>query len=444
MMTPENSVAAENAEMHLIGCIFLRPEVLDDVAAIVQPSDMQDPANGIIYKRIIELREARKSVDPTLVTESLRSSGDLERAGGYAYIELAASSVLHVAHASYYAECVKLSSQKKGLGELGREILNKVHGESPEEIIAFVSKKLASIDAQGAPLSLSSARDAASKAVASVMNAKNKQQRAGITSGIDEYDVKLGGLQAGELVILAARPACGKTSLGMQTARANAATGNRVLVISCEMSDQDLALRIIAGDANVNSVDIRSGTYSDDDLDRIVKAADEFAAMPLTILDMPRCKVADIRRAARQVIREHGELALVVVDYLGLITSSMDSRVPRHLQVGEVTQALKEFAREMRIPVLVMAQLSRESENAKNGRPRLSHLRESGNIEQDADVVMFIHRPELYQPEDPDLKNKAELIVEKNRNGPILDIDLMFSPERTRFYKKAIEYREFF
>ncbi len=263
-------------------------------------------------------------------------------------------------------------------------------------------------------------------------------RRLGLPTGFMGFDYANGGLHAGELVILAARPGGGKTSIALQIAAHSAMKQRDVLFVSLEMSGAELMIRVLCGLATVDSAAIRTGRLTERDLGHLEQAGDQFAGAKLTIDDRASVTAADIRRAARRCKRQGG-LSLVVVDYLQRLTAA-DARAKRYEQVGAMTADLKTLARELNVPVLCLCQLNREVEKGGNGRPKLSNLRESGNIEQDADVVAFVHRPEVFEPSDPDLVGKAELIVEKNRNGPTGTFPLLWDARTTTFSDARVDF----
>jgi replicative DNA helicase len=277
--------------------------------------------------------------------------------------------------------------------------------------------------------------------------AKGEHTHGGVETLFADFDALTGGLHDSELVILAARPSMGKTALALNIAE-NVAVKLRtpVMFVSLEMSSIELADRMLCSAARVNGQRLRNGTLSNDDFKRLVKTAGEMSQAPLYVDDSPSRTVTEIAAAARRVRRKCGDkLGLIVVDYLQLIEPD-NSKDPRQEQVARITRRLKGLAREMKVPILCLAQLNRQAEDSKDHRPRLSHLRESGAIEQDADVVMFVHREEYYHRGDEarQYAGQAEIIVAKQRNGPIGDVEIVWRKEFTRFEDKAPERLEEF
>lgn len=439
-MNIERELPADpTAEMNLLGSILLRPEVLAEVSPLVRPADFIDRRHAKLYSRMIAM--IGKRLDVALLMSELTAHDELDAVGGMSYLGTVTESVVNSANAVAYAHVVRERSQRRQLIQTATRLISDAY-DAPiiEGAIQAACRRLDAIDELGAPLPVVDARVAAIGAVERILAAKQSRGGLCIPSGVSDYDRCIGGWVPGELVVLAARPGNGKTAFAMQTATSIAGAGRRVLYFTGEMAAADLALRAMAGDAAVDSRDIRAGSITDDELDRLVAAGDDFARLPLHLMDSSRCSVAEIRRAARQVHRAAKDLALIVVDYIGLVTP-VDGRLPRHEQVSQITRDLKALARDMNVPVLALAQLNRESD--KSNRPKLSNLRESGGIEQDADVVLFIHRPELAKPDDKDLENLTELIVAKNRHGQTLDIELFFDRQRTRFAALEKRYAEF-
>jgi replicative DNA helicase len=432
--------ASTEAERGLIGSWCFLPEVYDDVSEI-RPEMYTDPMRGTFWKHA-GLYPRGMAFDAHLFVAQLRAAGDF-KPEMLAELGHCADSVINAAHAKHYAGIVREKYQRRELIAAAIDLQRAAYDDSEptEGIISGAEKRLLAIEETGCPLTIATAKNAASQAVERIFAAKQGHGSLGLATGIDDYDRLAGGFYGGELIVLAARPGDGKTSLATQIAVYGAEREQRALIVTCEMGASELALRSIAGDATVRSVDIRAGTLTDDELDRLVQAADAFGALPLHLLDLPTASVAHIRRAAKQLKRKAG-LSLVVCDYLGLLAPT-DRRIPRHEQIGQLTRDLKALARDLDLPLLLLAQLNREAANAKNGKPKLSQLRESGNIEQDADVVLFLHRPEAANPKDPDVQNVVELIVAKNRNGPTFDTELYFDRERTRFGTLTRRYQEF-
>lgn len=430
------------AEIGVLGSIVLLPDVLDDVIMIIRPSDFYDEAHQKLFQHMCALHESSKKIDPTLLVDRLKSAGDYEAIGGSAYLSKIINAVPNAAHATYYAEIVREKATYRSLIIAATEILNDAYDETQEatHLLGQAEQKVFSI--------LDDRSDNAVRPIKDVLHEAMDRLEAimlgthaagGADYGYRDLDVKTGGLHNGELVILAARPSMGKTAFAMNVAE-NVALRQNVpcLFISLEMSAIELADRLLCSVARVNGYRLRNGTISQDDRLRLVEKAAEVAKAPLFVDDSPGRTVSEIAAAARRIKRRSGGLGLIVIDYLQLIEPD-NSKDPRQEQVAKIARRLKGLAREMEVPVICLAQLNRQTEASKDNIPRLSHLRESGAIEQDADVVMFVHREEYYArgEEAQALAGLAQIIVAKQRNGPIGEVDMVFRKEFTRFEDKA-------
>jgi replicative DNA helicase len=427
-----------DAERAVLGSILLKPDVCDDVALLIRADDFSDEAHQLLYRHLLELHDAGKRVDATIVLERLRTKGDLERIGGAAALAEVVEAVPHAAHASHYAHIVRDKSVLRALIDAGTDILRDAYDavDEPRELLGRAEERIFSI--------LERRSSAEAKSIQSVlmdvmvrMDARMKHEHAigGVETGFGDLDRLCGGLHNSELIILAARPSMGKTALAMNIAEHVAiGLGQTVLFVSLEMACLELADRLLCSAAQVNGNRLRNGTISQEDRRRLVQKSAEIGSAPLFIDDTPGRSLTEIAAVARRLKRKNG-LALVVIDYLQLIEPD-NPRDPRQEQVARIARRLKTMCRELDLPVLCLAQLNRQAEVSRDNRPRLNHLRESGAIEQDADVVMFVHREEYYQTNDEDrerVKGQAEIIVAKQRNGPIGDVKLLWQQDYTRF-----------
>jgi replicative DNA helicase len=426
------------AEVGVLGSIVLLPDVLDDVIQIVRPDDFYDDAHRKLFLHMTALHESSKKIDPTLLVDRLKSAGDFEAVGGAAYLSKVINAVPNAAHATYYAEIVREKSTFRGLIYAATEILRDAYDQTQEasHLLGQAEQKIFSI--------LDSRSDNKVQTISEVvLNAMERldariagtHAAGGCDYGYRDLDEKTAGLHQGELVILAARPSMGKTAFAMNVAE-NVALGQNVpaLFVSLEMSSLELADRLLCSVARVNGHRLRNGTVSQEDRLKLVDKAGELSRAPLFVDDSPSRTVTEIAAAARRIMRRHGGLGLIVIDYLQLIEPD-NPKDPRQEQVAKIARRLKGMAREMKVPVMCLAQLNRQTEAGKDNIPRLSHLRESGAIEQDADVVMFVHREEYYSrgEEREQVAGQAQIIIAKQRNGPIGDINLEWLRDFTRF-----------
>lgn len=430
------------SEMGVLGSILLLPEVCDDLASIVRDDDFHDEANRLLYQAIREMYDAGQKIDHTLLVSRLKSAGNLEKVGGVAYLGKLTMAVPNAAHATYYAQIVAEKATLRKLIGAGTDILRDAYDQAGEarELVAQAEQKVFSIMDGRSAQNATSIKDILHQAM-DRMDARIAGTHAddGCETGFHDFDVMTGGLHAGELIILAARPSMGKTALAMNIAE-NVALQNQqpTLFISLEMSGIELADRMLCSLARVNGHRLRNGTISSEDRQRLYDKANEISKSPLFVDDSPSRTVSEIAAAARRIVRRQATLGLVVIDYLQLIEPD-NSRDPRQEQVAKIARRLKGLARELKVPVLCLSQLNRQAEDSKDHRPRLSHLRESGAIEQDADVVMFVHREEYYHrgEEKAQYAGQAEVIIAKQRNGPIGEVPLTWESDYTRFLDRA-------
>jgi replicative DNA helicase len=437
------------AEKSILGSILLLPQCCDDVALIVRPEDFYDEANRKLYEHLREMHDANKRIDLTLLVERLKDSGDLEPIGGMAYLGEVMNSVATAAHAAEYSEVVRDKATLRSLIYASTEILRDAYdtGQEPRELLSGAEQKIFQILERRGGGAVSNIRDILTEAMSRIdARMKNEHAIGGIETGFTDFDGLTGGLHDGELIILAARPSMGKTALALNIAEYTSMQAQiPTLFVSLEMSAVELGDRMLCSIAEVNGQRLRNGTISNEDRRRLVEKAGEMSLAPLFVDDTPSRTVTEIAAAARRLKRKDG-LGLVVIDYLQLIEPD-NSKDPRQEQVAKIARRLKGLARELKVPVMCLAQLNRQAEASKDNKPRLSHLRESGAIEQDADVVMFVHREEYYQTNEEDrqrVAGQAELIISKQRNGPIGDIPLLWRKDFTRFVNAAHKtYDEF-
>lgn len=433
-----------DAEAGVLGSILIKPDVCDDVALILRPEDFYDDANRTLFEHLLRMHDAGRKIDGTLLLEQLNASGDLESVGGEANLARIVQSTPTAAHAVYYAEIVRDKATYRSLIDASTDILKDAYDEShaAREALSHAEQKIfAILDNRGAS-NISDIRAVLHEAMDRLdARMRGEHNTGGVETGFADLDKLTSGLHNGELVVLAARPSMGKTAFALNIAE-NVAMRQQVatLFVSLEMSAIELADRMLCSYAHVNGHRLRSGSLSQADRLRLVEKAAELSQAPLYVDDSASRTVTEIAAAARRIARRHKRLGLIVIDYLQLIEPD-DSNDPRQEQVAKMTRRLKGLARELKVPVLCLAQLNRQAEASKDNRPRLSHLRESGAIEQDADVVMFVHRESYYlRGEERDQReNEAEIIVAKQRNGPIDDVPLVWRKDFTRFEDKAPE-----
>jgi replicative DNA helicase len=431
------------AEMGVLGSILLLPDVCDEIASL-RADDFYDDANRKIYHNMREMHDSGDKIDITLLVSRLRTSGDYEKIGGAAYLARLSSAVPNAAHVVFYADIVAEKAVFRKLIESSTEILRDAYDQaSPaKELVSQAEQKVFAIMDGRSAQAVQSISDVLHQAM-DRMEARLRDDYVdgGAQTGISRFDEMTGGLHNGELIILAARPSMGKTALAMNIAE-HVAIEQRspVLFVSLEMSGIELADRLLCSLSRVNGHRLRNGTITADDRERLIKKANEISQSPLFVDDSPSRTVSEIAAAARRIKRRQSDLGLIVIDYLQLIEPD-NSKDPRQEQVAKIARRLKGLSRELNVPLLCLSQLNRQAEDSKDHRPKLSHLRESGAIEQDADVVMFVHREEYYHRGDDRAQyaGQAEIIISKQRNGPIGDVDMTWEAEYTRFSDRAAE-----
>lgn len=431
------------AEMGVIGSILLMPEVCDEIASL-KADDFYDDANRKIYHQLREMHDTGEKIDVTLLVARLRTAGDYEKIGGAPYLARLSGAVPNAAHAVFYSSIVMEKAVYRKLIESSTDILRDAYDQNStaKELCAQAEQKVFAImDGRGGQ-SVHSISDVLHQAM-DRMEARLRDEYVdgGAETGLSRFDEMTGGLHNGELIILAARPSMGKTALAMNIAE-HVSIEQRapVLFVSLEMSGIELADRMLCSLARVNGHRLRNGTISGDDRMRLVNKANEISQAPLFVDDSPSRTVSEIAAAARRIKRREDALGMIVIDYLQLIEPD-NSRDPRQEQVAKIARRLKGVARELEVPLLCLSQLNRQAEDSKDHKPKLSHLRESGAIEQDADVVMFVHREEYYhRGEDrAQYAGQAEIIIAKQRNGPVGDVELTWEADFTRFSDRAAE-----
>ncbi|MCC6492971.1 MAG: replicative DNA helicase [Pirellulales bacterium] len=439
-----------DAERAVLGSILLLPEVFDEVALVVRSGDFYDDANRLIYEHLLGMHDTGQRIDLMLLVERLKSAGVYDRIGGAGYLAEVGRQVPTAAHAEYYAQIVADKSVLRSLIHAGLDIQSSAYDPTAEtrQLLGKAEERIFSILENRGGGQVTAIAEVLQKSLDRI-DARMDQQHAfgGVETGFVDFDQMTGGLQKSELIILAARPSMGKTALAMNMAEYAALNGTPVLFVSLEMSAIELGDRLLCSLARVNGNRLRNGTITQDERRKLVNAAAQISQAPLFIDDAPSRTMTEIAANARRLKRRPGAgLGLVVVDYLQLIDPD-NPRDPRQEQVAKISRRLKGLARELEVPVLCLGQLNRQVESTSSNKPQLSHLRESGAIEQDADVVMFVHREEYYMTNEEDreqVRGQADLLVRKQRNGPTGDVKLTWNHEFTRFDNYAAPaYAEF-
>lgn len=436
--TPPQDLAAEQG---VLGGMLLSKDAIADVIEVVKGRDFYKPAHELIYDSILDLYGRGEPADAVTVSAELTKRGELARVGGAPYLHTLMSSVPTAANAGYYAVIVRERAILRRLVEAGTRITQmgySTDGADLDEIVNRAQAEIYGVTEQRAGEDYAPLADIMEGALDEIESISNRSgQMTGVPTGFTDLDALTNGLHPGQMVILAARPAIGKSTLGLDLARScSIRNGLTSVIFSLEMGRNEITMRLLSAEARVALHHMRSGTMTDDDWSRLARRMGEVSAAPLFIDDSPNMSMMEIRAKCRRLKQRH-DLRLVVVDYLQLMSTG-GSRRPesRQQEVSEMSRALKLLAKELELPVVAIAQLNRGPEQRTDKRPMMSDLRESGSLEQDADVVILLHREDAYERESP-RAGEADLIVAKHRNGPTATITVAFQGHYSRFVDMA-------
>jgi len=436
VFTPPSNIEAERS---VLGSMFLDPASVFIALEHLRPEDFYAKRNADIFECISELSEAGNPIDTVTVVEKMERKGLIESADDTVYIADLAGSVPSASNIMYYIDIVEQKSILRALVAAGNEIIRDATSSEDEaaEVVNRAGDVIYKIAVKRKRDSLEHIKPALFKGYNIIgQSMDSKTGMLGIPTGFSLLDKKLSGLQGSQLIIVAGRPGMGKTSFALNIAQNVAVKQNvPVAVFSLEMAREQLAMRMLCSEALVDSQKTRTGGLGDDDFERLREAMDILGKAPIFIDDTPTITVMEMLAKARRLKQEKG-LGLVVIDYLQLMTGK-GKRENRQQEISGMTRSLKIMAKEIDLPIMLLSQLSRENEKRESKRPQLSDLRESGSIEQDADVVMFLHRDSYYNPEAENQDTK--LIVAKQRSGPTGDIPLGWRGEFTRFIEKPVD-----
>ncbi|MCL5784570.1 MAG: replicative DNA helicase [Patescibacteria group bacterium] len=419
-----------DAEQSLLGSLLIDKDAIVRISEILHPQNFyRTDQHGPIYEAIQALFERREPIDLVTVTEELKRKNAYDRVGGSAYLASLINIVPTSAHIEHYAKIIKDHAIRRSLIAQATLLVQHAYdeGEPVEELLEKAEAAIFSLSQDHVSRDFRPIKDALTESFDRLDELqKSSGKLRGVPTGFRDLDSKLAGMQNSNLIILASRPGQGKTSMALNIAQYVAVTaGLPVGMFSLEMSQEELVDRLLVGQADIEAWKLKTGRLDEKDFDKLSLAMGELAEAPIYIDDTPGINISEMRTKARRLQIEHG-LKLLIVDYLQLVHGrSLDNRVQ---EVSEISQSLKNIARELKIPVLAISQLSRAVEQRGTRKPQLADLRESGAIEQDADVVMFIYR------EDPEHIEQVTLDIQKHRNGPVGEIPLMFRADRTKFY----------
>ncbi len=436
---PPQALALEEA---VLGALMLDRDAMSNVLDILQAESFYHEAHKLIYKAILRLFEQSKPVDMLTVTQELRTTGELEAAGGPAYIVELTEKVASSANIEYHARIVAQKYIQRELINVSNKIIRDAYEDTTDvfDLLDTAEQGLFDIAEKNMSRSYETMGSLASKALKQLEELKNREDGlTGVPTGFTDIDRLTSGWQPSDLIILAARPGMGKTSFVLSLARnASADFGRGVAIFSLEMSALQLAQRIISMEAEVSSQKLRNGQLEDYEWQQLQSAIERISEAPIYIDDTPGINIFEIRAKCRRLKMQH-DISLVIIDYLQLMSGGGENaKGNREQEVSAISRALKMLAKELNVPVIALSQLSRAVEvRGGSKRPQLSDLRESGSIEQDADMVSFIYRPEYYQiledEEGQSLKGIAELIIAKNRHGALDTIKMRFTADFARF-----------
>ena len=427
------SLHSLEAERYVLGCLLNNPLKIIELASINSESFYENK-HKLIFKTVKDLLDEGYFVDIVTVSDRLKTKDLLNQVGGRPYINDLALDIISTANIGYYAKIIvdKAALRTiKGISSRINELIES--GEERETVVDLAQDLFLSLCKNPK----SSRPQLFGDFVVDVFNRiesrfENKGNLSGLDSGFIDLNVYTGGLQASDLLIVAARPSMGKTSFALNIAENVATTHNvPVAVFSLEMSKEQLGLRLLSSRSEVSSLKIRNGDLTENELLKIQNSLEDASKLKIIIDDTPGISVAEIRAKCKE-LQYSEQIGLVVIDYLQLI-GNKNYKENRTQEISDISRSLKNLARELNVPVIALSQLSRAVEQRACKKPLLSDLRESGSIEQDADVVMFIYREEYYDYENSDKKGKAEIIVAKQRNGPVGSFELLFQPNLTRF-----------
>jgi replicative DNA helicase len=436
---PDHRVPPQNveAEESVLGAMMLSSEAIADVVEILQPEDFYRSSNARIYESLRGLYATGEPVDIVTAVEVLKRQGTLDDIGGPLYIRDLVDQVPTPASAGHYARIVAQTALMRRLISAAADIMDMAYAapRDPETVADEAEQRIYDVARRDDRDDVAVLRDLVDQAMIDLENIQNREAAyTGIPTGFRDIDDMTSGLQPGNLVIIAARPGVGKSSLATNIARNVAITRQPVALFSLEMSRFEIGMRLLCSEARVPWDRIRSKRVGPNDWSNIVQAAELLHEAPLHIVDSGNVNIVDIRAKARRMRTGRQGLELIIVDYLQLMTSPSSRRPDnRQQEVAEISRSLKLLAKELHVPVIALSQLNRNPEARADKRPQLSDLRESGTLEQDSDVVMLIHRDDS----DPEKKRQTELIVAKHRNGPTGTIRLDFEPALTQFRNAA-------
>jgi len=436
---PPQNIEAEQA---VLGAILVNPAIISRIIEILKtPESFYRQSHKVIYSSCLQLFNANEPIDVVTISEHLRNLDKLELVGGRAYVNDLALSVVTTANADYYAKIIQEKYTLRELIRAGSEIVTTAYDEnSVDNVLDNAEKMIFSIAQRKSADNIVHIKDVVLDSYNMIeVRYNNRDELIGVPSGFYDLDNLTAGFQSSDLIIVAARPSMGKTAFCLNIAQeASIRKKIPVAVFSLEMSKEQLVQRMLCSEAEIDTNRLRTGHMQSEDWSKLAETMGKLADAPIYIDDSPGTSVMEVRAKCRRLLMEHSNLGLVIIDYLQLMEGSSSGKIDRVHEISAISRGLKNLARELKVPIIALSQLSRAVESRTSKRPLLSDLRESGSIEQDADVVMFIYREEYYDPENIEKRGKAEILVAKQRNGPVGTLELIFQSNITKFKNPAI------
>ena len=424
------------AEQSVLGAILIEQSAIAKISDILQPEDFYREAHKLVYRSAMTLFERGEAIDFITVIDMLRREESLERAGGISYITSLANGVPTAANIVFHAKIVQEKSLLRRLIHAATDIATMGYAETEEveRVLDHAEQKILEVATRKISQEFAPIKEIIFRTLDRIDEMHNaKGGITGLSTGFTNLDKLTGGFQRSDLILIAARPSMGKTAFVLNVAQHMATRDKKsVAIFSLEMPREQLAMRMMCAEGLIDSQHFRTGAMSNDEWKNLVDAADRLSASPMFIDDTAGVNAVELRNKARRISKEHG-LDCIIIDYLQLMDGGAHSRIDnRQQQISDISRSLKALARELKVPVIALSQLSRGPESRTSRKPMLSDLRESGSLEQDADMVAFLYREDYYNPET-EKKNLTELIIAKNRNGPTETVELYFHKNFTRF-----------
>ena len=448
LRVPPHSIEAEQS---VLGGLLLDNQAFDRVADLISGNDFYRDDHRRIWRHLAKLMEAGKPADVVTVSESIEASEDKDKTGGAVYLATLAQNTPSSLNIRRYAELVRERSVQRRLAQVATEIAEtalNTQGKEVEQLLDEAESKIFQIAETGARrdqglLEIKPVLARVFERIDHLYHRDNPSDVTGVPTGFTDLDKMTAGLQPGELVVIAGRPSMGKTALALNIAEHVAVdNGLPVAIFSMEMSGTQLAMRLLGSISKVDQHKMRTGRLNDEEWSKLSEAIGKLHDTPIYIDEAGALNALEVRARARRLKRQFSKLGLIVIDYLQLMSSSNPKAGEnRATEISEISRSLKAMSKELDVPVIALSQLNRAVDQRPDRRPVMSDLRESGAIEQDADLILFIYRDEVYFPEKMESRGVAEVIIGKQRNGPIGKVDLTFLGEHTRFENRAREYR---